>query len=146
MRSAIIVTMTAFMAIASLVGAQAQTTPAAPSASTPSASTPSASTPPNPVPAAPATPTAPSSGLTARPIAPQTHHRMTMAQRFEAANTTHDGHLTLAQAKSANMTRVYKNFDQIDTAKKGYVTIDDLHAFNRARRHARSKSSAASPS
>jgi hypothetical protein len=62
---------------------------------------------------------------------------MTLAQRFDAANTTHDGHLTLAQAKAANMNSVVKNFDQMDVAKRGYVTIDDIHTFNRNRHRVR---------
>jgi hypothetical protein len=62
---------------------------------------------------------------------------MTLAQRFDAANTTHDGHLTLAQAKAANMTSVVRNYDVIDTAKKGYVTIDEIHAYNRTRHRVR---------
>ncbi len=49
-----------------------------------------------------------------------------MQKRFDAANTTHDGHLTLAQAKAAKMTNVVKHFDAIDQGHKGYVTIDDM--------------------
>jgi hypothetical protein len=64
-------------------------------------------------------------------------HRMTMQQRFDAANTSKDGKLTLEQAKAAKLTRVVRNFDAMDSAKKGYVTMDDWHAFNRAQRAAR---------
>jgi hypothetical protein len=114
--------MSAFIGLAMLSAAHAQT-PAAPTA--PATSAPAPAAPAAPAPAAPA--------LTARPITPQTHHRMTMAQRFDAANTSHDGHLTLVQAKSANMSVVVKNYDQIDTSKKGYVTLDDIHSYYRAR-------------
>lgn len=63
--------------------------------------------------------------------------RMTMQQRFDAANTTKDGKLTLDQAQAANMTRVATNFTAIDTGKKGYVTVEDIRAYNRAQRMAR---------
>ncbi len=87
----------------------------------------------------------PMTGTTASPptaAAPTTpprrpHHRQSLQQRFDAANTTHDGKLTLDQAKTAKLSRIATNFDAIDTAKKGYVTLDDIHAFNRARRAAR---------
>ncbi len=59
-----------------------------------------------------------------------------MQQRFDAANTTHDGKLTLDQAKAANMTSVVNSFDKIDSGSKGYVTMDDIRAANRARRAA----------
>lgn len=58
----------------------------------------------------------------------------TLHQRFEAANTTHDGHLTLDQAK-AGMKSVAKKWDVIDKDHKGYVTEDDIHAYYKARRH-----------
>lgn len=72
----------------------------------------------------------PAAGAGAQPRRP----RMTMAKRFEAANTTRDGKLTLDQAQAANMVRVVKNFDAIDTHHNGYVTIEDIRAYNRARR------------
>jgi hypothetical protein len=56
---------------------------------------------------------------------------MTEAQRFAAANTTHDGHLTEAQAKKG-LPVVYRHFQDIDTAKKGYVTLADIRAYNHA--------------
>ena len=48
---------------------------------------------------------------------------------FYAANTTHDGHLTLAQAKAAGLTAVADNFDDIDVKKRGYVTFYDIMAW-----------------
>ncbi|CAB3783596.1 hypothetical protein LMG28688_01679 [Paraburkholderia caffeinitolerans] len=60
--------------------------------------------------------------------------RMQQVQsRFEAADTNHDGKLTPAEAQ-AGMPLVAKNFDQIDTAHKGYVTLDDIAQFA-AKRH-----------
>ena len=64
------------------------------------------------------------------------HGHRTIQERFDAANTTRDGKLTLAQAQTG-MPRIAQNFDAIDTAHKGYVTMDDIHAYNRARRAAR---------
>jgi len=63
--------------------------------------------------------------------------RQTMQQRYEAANTTHDGRLTLEQARAGRMTRVVRNFDAIDSGRKGYVTLAEIHAFNKAKRAAR---------
>jgi hypothetical protein len=50
-------------------------------------------------------------------------------ERFEAANTTHDGHLTREQARAAKMTLTVRRFDEIDRGHKGYVTLDDLRDF-----------------
>lgn len=60
-------------------------------------------------------------------------HRMTVHRRFEQANTTHDGHLTLEQAK-LGMKSVARRFDAIDKDHKGYVTEADIHAYYKARR------------
>ncbi len=60
-----------------------------------------------------------------------THTRLTMAQRFEQANVTHDGHLTLEQAK-AGYKSVARHFAAIDVDKKGFVTEDDIRAYNKA--------------
>ena len=35
------------------------------------------------------------------------------------------------------MTRVANNFDAIDTKKNGYVTVEDIRAYNKAQRAAR---------
>ncbi|WP_199444662.1 hypothetical protein [Acidocella aminolytica] len=48
---------------------------------------------------------------------------------FYAANTSHDGHLTLAQAKAANFKPVVEHFSEIDANKKGYVTFYDIQAW-----------------
>ena len=57
-----------------------------------------------------------------------THPHATMQQRFEHANVTHDGHLTLDQAKTGYKS-VARHFDAIDQDKKGYVTEDDIRAY-----------------
>lgn len=48
---------------------------------------------------------------------------------FYAANTSHDGHLTLAQAKAADLTPVVDHFSAIDVKKRGYVTFYDIEAW-----------------
>ena len=63
--------------------------------------------------------------------------RRTLAERFDAANTTHDGKLTLAQARAGHMNAVARDFAQIDKEKKGYVSIDDIRSFQKERREAR---------
>jgi hypothetical protein len=71
----------------------------------------------------------------AQPAGDPPPQRMKMQERFDAANTTHDGKLTLAQAQQGHMKRIADHFDDIDTAKKGYVTLDDIKAWARAQRH-----------
>jgi|GEM_PF-511585 hypothetical protein len=51
-----------------------------------------------------------------------------LEQRFEQADSNHDGKLTLAEAK-AGMPRVAEHFDQIDTARRGYVTLRELDRY-----------------
>lgn len=50
-----------------------------------------------------------------------------LQQKFQAADTNHDGKLTLDEAK-AGMPRVARNFDKIDVEKKGYVTLEQIQA------------------
>jgi Ca2+-binding EF-hand superfamily protein len=45
--------------------------------------------------------------------------------RFAAADTDHDGKLTLDEAKQG-MPRVAAHFAEIDKDKKGYVTADEI--------------------
>lgn len=80
----------------------------------------------------------------AMPATPARRPRQTMQQRFDAANTTHDGKLTLEQARTANMTRVVRNFAAIDPGHQGYVTVADIQAYNRSQRAAH-KAAAAKP-
>ncbi len=63
------------------------------------------------------------------------------ADRFNAANTTHDGHLTLAQAQAAHMGGVARQFAAIDSQGKGYVTIDDVRAYHRQQAAAKAAAS-----
>lgn len=99
-------------------------------AQTPAATT----TPASPAPAA--APASPPVMQTAPAAAPHVvHHRKTRQERFDAANTTHDGHLTEEQARSG-MPSIARNFAAIDTGKKGYVTMDDIKAYYAARRAA----------
>jgi hypothetical protein len=86
-------------------------------------------------PTAPATP-APAAPTAAAPATKTTHTHMTAQQRFDAANTTHDGKLTKEQAQAAHMTSTVKNWDAIDKDKKGYVTMDDMKAYAAAQRAA----------
>ena len=48
---------------------------------------------------------------------------------FYSANTSHDGHLTLAQAKAANFHPIVEHFADIDVKKHGYVTFYDIEAW-----------------
>lgn len=52
----------------------------------------------------------------------------TLKTRFAAADKDHNGQLTREEC-SAGMPRIYRGFDQIDTEKKGYVTLDQIIAF-----------------
>jgi hypothetical protein len=67
------------------------------------------------------------------PASPHPTHRL--HERFAAANTTGDGHLTEAQAQAGKLKWVTNNFDAIDADHKGFVTLQDIHAFRRAHRH-----------
>jgi hypothetical protein len=75
-----------------------------------------------------------------------THTHMTMQQRFDQANVTHDGHLTQVQAKTGYKT-LARHFAAIDHDNKGYITEDDIRAYNKMRRalHHQSASSRHQP-
>jgi hypothetical protein len=62
-----------------------------------------------------------------------THTRTTMEQRFAKANDTHDGHLTEEQAKSGYHS-IARHFAAIDKDNKGYVTLEDIRAYNKLQR------------
>ena len=70
------------------------------------------------------------------------HEHHPLAERFAAANTTHDGHLTLAQAHAAHMSGVVRDFGLIDKQKRGYVTVEDIQTFRKERRAARAAAEA----
>jgi hypothetical protein len=54
-----------------------------------------------------------------------------LAQRFAAANVTHDGRLTRQHA-AVGMPAVAREFDAIDVQHKGFVTLDEIRAFRAA--------------
>ncbi len=68
--------------------------------------------------------------------------RATLQQRFDEANTTHDGHLTQEQAR-AKMPAVARQFSEIDTANHGYVTVDEIREHSKQVRAARRAARAA---
>jgi hypothetical protein len=72
-----------------------------------------------------------------KPATPPAPHRLNGRQRFDAANTTHDGKLTLEQAQQAHWMAVARHFADIDQDHKGYITLQDLHVWTAARRAAR---------
>ncbi len=57
--------------------------------------------------------------------------RRTLQERFDEANTTHDGRLTAEQARS-KMPSVARDFAAIDTDHKGTVTLDQIKAYRKA--------------
>ena len=67
--------------------------------------------------------------------APRPHTRMSLNDRFAAANTTDDGHLTMEQARTG-MPSVAKHFAAIDKQNKGFVTLDEIHAYYKEQRAA----------
>src|SRR4051794_1171536 len=75
-----------------------------------------------------------------------TRTHMTMQQRFDQANVTHDGHLTQEQAKAGYRT-IARHFAAIDHDNKGYVTADEIRAYNKTQRtlHHQSASSRRQP-
>ncbi len=81
-------------------------------------------------------PTAPTSPATPA-TTPARHARRNMDERFTAANTTHDGKLTLDQAKAGHLRAVVRDFAMIDKSKRGYVTLDEIKAHQSEQRAAR---------
>ena len=61
-----------------------------------------------------------------------------LQKRFAAADANGDGQLTRDEAKG-KMPMVYKRFDDIDAAHKGFVTLADIQAYAIAQRTARAK-------
>lgn len=64
-------------------------------------------------------------------------HVHRLRDKFDAANTNHDGHLTRTQAQAGHMSHVARDFAAIDLASHGYVTVDDIRTYRRAQRAAR---------
>jgi len=65
--------------------------------------------------------------------ASQQHPHGSLRERFAAANSTHDGHLTLDQAQQG-MPMVARHFAAIDRDHRGYVTLRDIREYARTRR------------
>jgi hypothetical protein len=104
-----------------------------------------AQTPPAAVsPGAAPAPAAPAEPGTASPA--PARRRQPLPERFAEANTTHDGHLTRDQASAARWYYITKNFDAIDKARQGFVTVDDIRAYAAARRAERRAAAASSKS
>ena len=61
-----------------------------------------------------------------------------LQKRFATADVNGDGQLTRDEAKG-KMPMVYKRFDDIDAAHKGFVTLADIQAYAIAQRTARAK-------
>jgi hypothetical protein len=68
--------------------------------------------------------------------APAHHVRLTREQHFIQANVAHDGHLTLEEAKGGYPV-VAKHFEDIDVDHRGYVTQNDIRAWQVMRKAAR---------
>ena len=99
-----------------------------------------ASAPSQPVRAA-APPSLTAQSSTVEQVADMPHrHYSGLQEHFEAANTSHDGKLTPAQAKEAGWSRVARHFDEIDTGHLGFVTEAQIHAYHLAHRHGRKQS------
>ncbi|WNV03509.1 EF-hand domain-containing protein [Candidatus Methylospira mobilis] len=64
----------------------------------------------------------------AAPYAQAANEQIQLAEtRFKAADKNGDGKLTLDEAK-AGMPRIAAGFENIDTEKKGYLTLDQIKA------------------
>lgn len=63
------------------------------------------------------------------PVAKPAHARQSLQQHFDLANTSHDGQLTQSQAAAAKWSYVEKHFAAIDKGHRGFVTVDDIHAY-----------------
>jgi hypothetical protein len=59
-----------------------------------------------------------------------------MAEHFKAADKDGDGALTRAEAE-AGLPRLAKRFDDIDTAKTGKITLEQIRSFMQKQRQAR---------
>jgi hypothetical protein len=74
--------------------------------------------------AVPATPAAPTTGAQLRAEAEQR-----LATAFAAADTAHKGTLTRDEARAAGLGFVASHFDEIDTARAGAVSFDDVSRY-----------------
>ncbi len=83
--------------------------------------------------------TTPAATGAAAPATSTIPRHQTMREHFAEANVTHDGRLTLEQAK-AGFPAMARLFDAIDRDHKGYMTMEDIHNYYEARRAARAAS------
>jgi len=82
---------------------------------------------------------------TAPAASPAKPPRQTFREHFDSANTTHDGHLTLDQAKDAKWTAVIRRFDKMDADHKGFVTSQDIYNEFARERAEKAKATGTSP-
>ena len=61
------------------------------------------------------------------------HPKITWEQHFATANTAHDGHLTIEQARTGYQS-LFKHFAEIDVGGKGFVTVDDVKNWHKQQR------------
>ena len=67
---------------------------------------------------------------------PSSRVRLSVEQRFQAANVTQDGKLTREQARQGYKS-IARNFDAIDATGKGFVTLEDIRTWRRSVRDGR---------
>ena len=56
-----------------------------------------------------------------------------LRRAFDAADTQHAGSITLEEARAAQLGYVVQNFGEIDVARTGRVTFEDVKRFLRSR-------------
>ena len=71
----------------------------------------------------------PAAGAGAAPILLRLQPMQNLKKRFNDADLDNSGTLNREEARQAGLSVVEKNFDNIDTAQRGHVTIDDLNAY-----------------
>lgn len=71
-----------------------------------------------------------------RGAALQAQAQAELAAAFAAADTTNKGTLTREEARAAGLGYIARHFDEIDTAKRGAVSFDDLVRYLDTRRAA----------
>lgn len=83
----------------------------------------------------------PVSAQTPAPVAPAVTRpqapRVPLPERFAEANTAKDGHLTKSEARASTWYYVNRNFDAMDTDRKGFVRVEDIRGFARLMREQR---------
>jgi hypothetical protein len=67
----------------------------------------------------------------------QAQVRAKLRARFDAADTTGQGHITRAQAEAAGLGYVARHFDEIDAHRHGSVSWDQVQAWLAQRQRSR---------